>query len=160
MTTENVQAKTDERKPGSKLADLVGKKAIITDSDGVTHALPAWSFPELADAHTRLGAAFVDRILGTVDEKTGKPVAPPLTLADWMFMLWLSMRREGVSREQLNKGKYALTELACANLFEANRSLDVIMAVNHVLLNMDFIKVSTEETKGNPTVEPPKAASE
>jgi hypothetical protein len=133
----------------SNLSLLVGQKAIVTDAKGEAHELAPYTLVDLLDTK-KLGSDWTARALGfTLDPD------------EWFYLLWLSMRHEGKTREECRAGKHAYTMAHVVDLFDGppEKLNDlynaVVKAIVTLLVVSGFIQPATN---GGDKADPTKAA--
>ncbi len=112
-------------------------KVKIKDKEGKVHELPPLDLADLIDLEERTGIS----VLG-MSENTD------MKLKDMCYLLYLSLRKEGLSPEQISKKNWTLTERQIYMMFDLN------FLKNSISIFLELLAIS-----GLDAIRPPKAAT-
>src|ERR671925_2430236 len=107
-----------EQKVQQELKVLVcGTDGLVTlkDKKGKDHVLPPLDFSDMLEFERKIGGTFLDE----------KRV---LKLADILYLLYLSIRKEGCTDDEVMRGQFKLTEKQVYSMFDLrylNKSADL-----------------------------------
>ena len=121
-TADVLQAARDKAAGQSDLQKLVGRGLKITDRHGKEHVLAPLDIDDVAEIENRFG---------TLDSLQGSH-----RLQDVFFFLYLSLRKEGRTHNQLRIGDYALTEKEARQLFLIGAAKEIVGSM------LDLLEIS------------------
>jgi hypothetical protein len=112
-------------------------RVVLKDKKGVDHVLQPLDLSDMCEYEARLGQSLLTANLAA------------LHLKDIIFLLYLSLRKEGLSYEEIDRGAFKLTEK------DVQRMFDLGMVAKSAELFLDLLRVSgfefkQEGEKGNP----------
>lgn len=126
----------------SDLEILAGNRTIeIRDRFGKAHALRPLTLYDMVEMERKFGS--LDR-LGTGQR---------IKLEDKMFILWLSLRKEGLTDADVLKGKYACTVNEAAGLFDAGKLESLVDLLDNLFLLSGFVP-RKEDSQPDPMTAP------
>lgn len=105
------------------------KRVVLKDKTGKEHVLQPLDLSDMCEYEARLGQSLLTANLGA------------LTLKDIIFLLYLSLRKEGLSLEEVDKGAFKITER------DIQRMFDLSMITKCAELFLDLLRVSGFEFK-------------
>ena len=112
------------------------KRVILKDKKGVEHVLQALDLCDMCEYEARLGQSLLTANLST------------LRMADIIYMLYLSLRKEGLSMDEVDRGNFKITEKDVQHMF------DLSMITKSAEVFLDLLRVSGfdfgKDEKANP----------
>lgn len=116
-----------------------GHKVILKDRFGKEHTLLPLDMADMCEYEAKLGQSLLTANLSALHVK------------DILFMLFLSLRKEGLSVEDIDRGAFKITERDVQRMFD----LSMITKIAEVFI--DLLRVSGYDVKEEET-NPPKAS--
>lgn len=133
---------TAQEKSNAELRILVtgtDHKVLLRDRHGVEHQLLPLDMSDMCEYEAKLGQSLLTANMGA------------LHIKDIFFLLYLSLRKEGLSLDEIDKGAFKVTER------QVQRMFDLAMIEKSAEVFLDLLRVSgfsMKEDKANP----PKAS--
>jgi len=131
---------TPETKPDNELKILVqgsADRVIIKDRKGVEHLIQPLDLSDIIEYEEKMGQSILDG-------------ARTLRMKDIAYLLYLSLRKEGLSGEEVVSRKYKLTERQIYTSFDLQflaRSANFLLDI----LRISGFEIKGEEQKADPT---------
>lgn len=114
-------------------------KATLTDKTGKVHVLPPLDVSDVLELEKRMGGTMLDE-------------NRVLKLSDVMYVLYLSVRKEGCTDDQISRGQFQISERDVYRMFDLsflNRSMELFADI----MKISGLKLDKEEKKeGDPPV--------
>lgn len=115
------------------------KRVILKDRFGKEHVLQPLDLSDMCEYEARLGQSLLTANLAT------------LSLKDILFLLYLSLRKEGLNLEEVDRGMFKITEK------DIQRMFDLSMITKCAEVFLDLLRVSGFEFNKDDPANPQKA---
>lgn len=132
------ETKEETKKEPTDLQIVTGDGIRFKDKNGKEHYLSPLDLTDLRDYERKLGS------LRTLNAENSK-------FDDVLFLLWLSLRKEGLTQDEIERRNWKLTEDGVGRMFDFRNLKQLNLWI------VELLKISGLDTQANPTnpVRPP-----